>query len=371
VVETPIQDDVMTDVISRRTVLSGVAAAGVATTLAKPALAQASRPVKFTLAWLAQGSSAFAYIGKEKGFFKQRGIDLQISRGFGSLAAAQSVAAGQFEFGHVFAAPLILMVAKGLPLKSIGTIDYDGMMGVGVLGDGPIKTAKELAGVKIGTVPASAESPFFPAFASKVGFDIKSVDLVSVDPKVIERVLIDKEVAAITGVASSSLPVLLSRKVPARWLLYSSVGMPTAGGNIVTTPTIAKDAALCSAFMDAMMESVAFLVSNPQESADLFFKAVPEAALNADGKSFIEIGMGLHRFAIAKPPAIEHGLGWGDVKAYEGLTDLVMQYAASPDSKRPSVESWYTNDYAGHVKLTQAQWDKIVSEAQSYGRYLA
>ena len=359
----------MMDELSRRSLLGGTAAAG-ASLLCRPAAAQAMRPVKFTLSWLAQGSSAFVYVGREKGFFKKRGIDLQISRGFGSLAAAQAIAAGQFDFGLVIAAPLILMLTKGLPLKSIGTVDYDAMMGVGVLSEGPIKAPGDLGGVKVGTVPASAESPFFPAFAQKVGVDPKKVDLVNVDPKVLERVLIDKEVGAITGVASSTLPVLLSRKVAARWMLYSSVGMPTAGNNLVTTATIAKDTALCGAMMDAMMESIAFSIGNPQETAELFFKVVPEASLNADSKAFIEIGMGLHRFAIAKPPAIEHGFGWGDVAAYEGLTDLVMTYTAAPDSKRPPVESWYSNDYAGHVTLDKPTWEKIVADAQTYGKYL-
>ena len=360
----------MTTRLSRRTLIGTAAASAGVAAVCAPAIAQAMRPVKFTLAWLAQGTSAFAYVGREKGFFKKRNIDLQISRGFGSLAAAQAIAAGQFDFGLVIAAPLILMITKGLPLRSIGTLDYDAMMGVGVLNDSPIKTPAGLAGVKVGTVPASAESPFFPAFAEKVGVDLASVDLVSVDPKVVERVLIDRQVAAITGVASSSLPVLLSRKVPARWMLYSSVGMPTAGTNLVTTQTIIKDGALCGAMMDAMADSIAFTIANPQESADLFFKAVPEAALNADGKSFIEIGMGLHRFVIAKPPAIDDGLGFGDLKSYEGMTDLVMKYTAAPGSKRPPVESWYTNDYAGRVKLAKPAWDRIVADAAPYGNYL-
>ena len=139
------------------------------------------RTVKFTLAWLAQGSSAFLYAGREKGFFKSRGIDLQLSRGFGSLAAAQAIASGQFDFGIVIGAPLILMITKGLPLQSLGTFDYDAMMGVGVLANSDIKSPKELAGVKIGTVPASAESPFLPAFAQKVGVDPSKLDVVSVD----------------------------------------------------------------------------------------------------------------------------------------------------------------------------------------------
>ena len=359
----------MSDSLTRRAMLASTSGA-LATTVCKPALGQGLRPVRFTLSWLAQGTSAFLYAGREKGFFKARGLDLQISRGFGSLAAAQAIGAGQFDVGIVVGAPLILMVAKGLPLKAIATIDYDAMMGVGVLDDGRIKTPKDLVGHTVATVPASAESPFFPAYEQRVGVDPKGVNVVGVDPKILERLLATKEVDAITGVASSCLPVLLSRKAAVRWFLYSSAGIPTAGNTLVTTQATAADDGLCSALAEAVMESIYFTITSPEEAASLFFKAVPEAALNADGKSFIDIGMGLHRCAIAGAAAKANGLGWGDLKVYEAVTDLVMDYTAGPDSKRPDIGSWYTNKYVGKLKPTEAQWDAVAASAEPYARYL-
>jgi len=94
---------------------------------------------------------------------KARGLELEIARGFGSVAAAQTIAGGQFDFGIVAAPPLVLSVAKGLPLVSLATCDYDATMGVGVLADSAIKQPRDLAGKKIGAVPTSGEYPFFPA----------------------------------------------------------------------------------------------------------------------------------------------------------------------------------------------------------------
>src|SRR5467141_4769944 len=121
---------------------------------------------------------------------KARGIDFDIARGFGSMASAQTVAGGQFEFGIVAAPPLILSVAKGLPLIALATCDYDSTMGVGVLTDSPIQKPQDLAGKKIAAVPTSGEFPFFPAYARKVGLDMNSIEIVHVDNKVLERVLI-------------------------------------------------------------------------------------------------------------------------------------------------------------------------------------
>jgi NitT/TauT family transport system substrate-binding protein len=357
--------------ISRRTLLKAGAAISAASTFPLPAFAQV-RTVKYTLAWLAQGTSAFHYAGKEKGFFRSRGIDLQISRGYGSLAAAQAIAAGQFDIGYVYSAPLILMIAKGLPLRSIAVADYDATMGVGVLGDSGIKSPRDLAGKKLATVPTSAESPFFAAYAERAGIDTAKIEMVGVDAKVAERVLSDKQVDAMTGIATSSLPVLLSRKVPVRWMLYSATGMKTYGGHIVTTPgVLEKDPGLCAAVVEGLAESLAFTLTNSEEAAELFFKAVPEAGLNASARDFIRIGMGLHRCVMAKPEAMEHGFGWGDPAVCEFTTDLVMKYNAAPDMARPVVENWFTNKFAGAVKLTPAQWTAVEASTNEFKDYLS
>ncbi len=357
--------------LSRRRLMQLGAAGAAAGAFPMPALA-ATRTVKFTLPWLAQGTSTFPFVGKEQGLFSKRGIDLQISRGYGSLPAAQAIASGQFDYGLVISAPLVLMIAKGLPLKGLATIDYDAMMGVGVLDSGTIKAPADLVGKKMATVPASAESPFFAAYAQRVGIDPKAVNIIDVDPKLAERTLASGQVDAMTGVASSSLPVLLSQSHPAKWMLYSSAGMPTCGTEIVTTQTtLDGDPGLAAAMVDGLLESVAFTLTQPDESADIFFKAVPEAGLTAGARDFIRIGMGLHRYAVAKPLATEHGLGWGDPKVYEAMTDLVMTYLSAPDMQRPVVDSWYSNKYAGNVKLSPEQWAKISEGVGEYQKYLS
>src|SRR6266478_3189784 len=173
---------------TRRGFLGQAAALAGSAFLPMPVIA-APRNVKFTLAWLATGSQLYVYVARAKGMMKARGIDLDIACGFGSMAAAQTIAGGQFEFGIIAAPPLALSVVKGLPLIALATCDYDSTMGVGVLADSPIQKPQDLAGKKIGAVPTSGEFPFFLAYAKKVGLDMASVDLVHVDNKVLERLL--------------------------------------------------------------------------------------------------------------------------------------------------------------------------------------
>ena len=87
--------------LTRRRLVGTIAGAGAAAAAGwfpRPAIAQAVK-VRYTLSWLPTGQYAYIYAARQLGYFSKRGIDLDISRGYGSMAAIQAVATGQFEMG--------------------------------------------------------------------------------------------------------------------------------------------------------------------------------------------------------------------------------------------------------------------------------
>ncbi len=354
--------------ISRRGVLAGAAAGTLL--LPRPGITQ-PRTVKFTLAWLAQGSFAYVYVARAKGIMKARGIDFDIARGFGSMASAQAVAGGQFDFGIVAAPPLILSVAKGLPLIALATCDYDATMGAGVLDSSPIVKPQDLAGKKIASVPTSGEFPFFPAYAVEVGLAANSIEFVHVDNKVLEQVLMEKQVDAITSFALGSASAMLSKGVQSRWMLYSAAGIRNDGQTITTQKkTLESDPVLCEAVTSGLLEALAFSLTDLEESLELFRKEVPEMALNPSAKEFARIGLGMWQHGIDRPEAREHGLGWSNAASYAETTDLVMQYLNSPGMQRPQTDALFTNRFAGKLKLTEADWAGVRQRVAEFDKYL-
>ena len=338
--------------------------------LPMPAIAEPHN-VKFTLAWLAQGNCVYVFVARAK-TMKPRGIDLEIARGFGSMASAQGIATGQFEFGIVAAPPLILSVAKDLPLIALATCDYDSTMGVGALDDSPILKPQDLAGKKVASVPTSGEFPFFPAYAEKVGLDAKSIEFVHVDNKVLERVLMEKQVDAITSFALGSASTMLSKGVSSRWMLYSAAGIRNHGQTVATQrKTLETDPWLCEAISDGLLEALAYTLSNPQDSLELFRKEVPEMALNPSSKEFARIGLGMWQHGIDRPEAHQHGLGWSDPAAFTETTDLVMRYLMEPGAKRPDPEAIFTNRFASKIKLGAPEWADIRARVSEFDKYLS
>ena len=65
---------------------------------ATPALAQDK--VRFQTDWIPSGEHAMYYGGWQKGIFAAEGIDITITRGYGSGDTVTKLAGGGFEFGH-------------------------------------------------------------------------------------------------------------------------------------------------------------------------------------------------------------------------------------------------------------------------------
>jgi len=85
--------------LSRRRILcaAGVAASGIAAP--RLVFAQNRKAVQFTLPWVAEGSNLFTFVAKGMGFWEKHGLDVEIARGSGSVAAAQAIGEARFDFG--------------------------------------------------------------------------------------------------------------------------------------------------------------------------------------------------------------------------------------------------------------------------------
>ncbi|MBP7564425.1 MAG: ABC transporter substrate-binding protein [Burkholderiaceae bacterium] len=359
---------------SRRSVLAAGGAALLGATaagLSMPAFAQ-RRTVKLTLPWLAEGASAYIYVAKELGYFSKRGIDLQISRGFGSVTAAQTIAAGKFDIGTVGSPTQVMSVAQGLPLMGLGVIEYDASMGLGLPVDSPIKKPTDLMGKRIGGVPTSAEAPFFPAFCKLAGIDMSKLSMVQLDPKVRERALIDKQVDAVLGMAGSILPVILAQGAKAKFMLFKTAGIQTYGNTItVQKKFYESDPALCEVLVDAMMEGLRYTLLNPEEANQILHKAVPELSLTPGGKMLTAMGMGIQKLGFNQDEPKRNGLGWGDPKIFDSMASLVMEYVDKPGMVKPTADQLFTNRFTGRVKLTAAEWATVEEGTKAYRPLLA
>ena len=352
--------------VDRRHFLKAAAAGAAASTLPARIYAQTPRKVTFMQAWLPDGSNMFIYAAKNRGLYKKRGIDLEISRGFGSVAASQAVGSGKFDFGMAAVAAGVQQTAKGLEVVHMGTAHYDSTMGIAVLADSPIKTPKDLEGRKLGSTVTSGEYPFLPLFAKNAGLDLSKVQRVQLDAQVRNRALLSKEVDAISAFAGSSIPSLAAQGVDTRFISYSKHGVGLYGLALMTqAKRYAEDPALCQAVVEASLEGLAFALNNPDEALAAFGAELKEMAMTKTGLDQIRIGFGMYALTSLKPEA-KKGLGWQDPASIQKQVDMVMEFVAEKGDKRPELEKVYTNRFASGVKLTDAEWSAAEKRFAKY-----
>jgi NitT/TauT family transport system substrate-binding protein len=364
----------MTRYISRRNLLQGSAAGAcalAASLFPRPALAQGAAKVTFTTSWLPEGPNLFAYVARDKGFWKNAGLDVSVARGSGSGAAAQAVSANRFDFGMAATPTVIIQAAKKLPITCIGQINYDALMGVGVLAGSAVKTPKDLEGKKLGASVTSGEYPFMPLYAEKAGFDWSKVQIVQVDGKVRERALAEKQVDAISAFATSTIPTLASIGTPVRFLLFSNAGINFYGQSLTTQPErVEKDPNLCAALVAGAMEAIKFTMTNFDEALEIFLKANSEIAISASGKTYTQIGLGLTNVTNLVPEVKEHGFGWADAAKVSAMANLVVKYGAGEGSAKPDLSTLFTNQFAGKVKFTPADLASAEANAAPFAKYV-
>lgn len=245
---------------------AGLAAMMLGLAMIQPAAAQT--PVKFTLDWVFQGPTSPFLVALEKGYYKAEGLDVTMDPGQGSAGAVQRVASGAYQIGFADVNSLIEFNAKN-PGKEILAVfmAYDfPPFGVYALKKGPIKSAKDLEGRKLGAPVFDASFRLFPAFAKKTGIDKAKVEHVNLTPQLREQSLVQGSVDFISGHYFSSILDLKARGVKLEDIVamtYSDAGMDVYGNGIIVSPEMAKDQKAVTGFIRATVKAWKDVIADP------------------------------------------------------------------------------------------------------------
>lgn len=79
----------------------------------------AVKPVKLSLNWFPQAENGGHYAAMEKGFYREKGLDVTIEPGGPGISSTQIVASGKADFGIGIADEVLLARDNGIPLVAI------------------------------------------------------------------------------------------------------------------------------------------------------------------------------------------------------------------------------------------------------------
>src|SRR5205823_11217516 len=167
--------------------------------------ARADDKVQFRLNWILYGFHTPFYLGLERGYYKEEGIDLTIGEGQGSVRAVQTVGVKGDTFGLSDGGSVIAGVSKGAPV-SVMAVTNSSPYAVTVRNDGSIKTLKDLEGKTIASAPGEAGLALLPALLKRNGVDGDKVKILRVEGAGKMVAIAEKRVEAIeSGLDNQSL----------------------------------------------------------------------------------------------------------------------------------------------------------------------
>ena len=248
-------------------------------TFAGTALAQPKDKIVLMLNWFVYGEHAPFFLGKERGYFEQEGIDLQIQEGRGSGATVQAVAAGSVDLGYADVGVMMKAASRGAPVKTIGVLLQSTPNAVISPADRNIKTAKDLIGKTIALTPGDAVTPMWPMYLSKVGVTERQFKTVAGDAQVKMNAVTHRQADALLGSITEQgvrMPGIVNQ--PVNMLRFSDAGITVvANGIIAKAGTLGPRGELYKRFMKAATRSVEDSIKDPSEAIAAMFKAYPSA----------------------------------------------------------------------------------------------
>ena len=245
----------------------------------KPKIAEEKplEKITFTLDWTPNTNHTGIYVAKDKGYFKEEGLDVDIIQP-GQNTADQLVASGKAQFGIGYQEGVTLARLQGLPLVSIAAVIQHNTSAFASPSSKNIKTPKDFEGKKYAGWGSPIEEATLKALMDKYNADIKKVTILT------------------TG--SADFFATTEKDADFAWIFYGWDGIASKVKNkpidyillkdedkaldyytpviITNEKNITEKSDLVKRFIKAAAKGYSYAEKNPEDSAQILLKNAPE-----------------------------------------------------------------------------------------------
>lgn len=318
-----------------------VAACSAISVLLVSSAAFAQEKIVVLMNFTIQGDHGPFYMAKDRGYFKEAGLDVDIQRGFGSGDTVKKIVAGAADIGFADPVPVIQAVAEGQQVKAIMGGYMQEPCALYATAEGAnIKSPKEMEGRSIGGPPGDICIVLLQPVMERAGADFSKVKVQNMD-------------------APTRIPLLAAGRIDAagsfseKEVLFDKA-IKAAGKTMVTWPyskyiekysvmtiagpkMLAKPEALRK-FTLALLRGYEDAIKDPAAAAATILKAHPEF-----DRDYIEASARTIDRVVWDPTTKSKGLGVLDARKMQSTIDLTAKYWKLP--KQPAPAEVFTNEF--------------------------
>jgi len=242
---------------------------GLALLSAAPAV-QAGEKFTVLLDWFVNPDHAPLFVALEKGFFKERGLDVELIAPSNPNDPPKLVAAGKADLAVSYQPQHHMHVDEGLPLVRVATLVATPLNSLVVLADGDIKDIGDLKGKSIGYSVGGFEEILLKVMLEKEGLGLDDVKLINVNFSLSPSLISGRADAVIGAFRNFELNQMDIEKKPGHAFFVEEYGVPAYDELILVANRKNLDDKNLRTFIDGLEAGVQFLVNHPEESWKLF-----------------------------------------------------------------------------------------------------
>ncbi len=264
-----------------------------------------------------------AYVAKEKGFFQEQGLDVDIQHSAGGSQHVQLLVSGQVQFTTADAANVLQRIADpGLPLVAIALIGQTGQQGWVTLADSGLDDPADWKGKTVGyrsTIP-----PDLLAILEAHGMTLDDVEEVNIGyqpPQLLTEGRVD-----VYPVFLSNEPDTIRRKLGKEVNIFraSDYGMPTLGLTYLTTEDYMQEhPETVERFLKAVLYGIEWARDNRDEAIDIVLKYAP-----GEEREHQRFMLDRELEAAESEVTRDTGLGWQTEQQWQSLSDALVEFGA-------------------------------------------
>lgn len=310
-------------------------------------VAVAADDVRLRLNWMYYGSHAGFALGKDMGFYKDAGINLDIRSGNGSSSAHRLVANGDSDFAYGSCGAMVTLASQGAPLVSVAVIDAMGSEAILVRPDSGVTDIMDLKGKKLLTTANAGVNTFFPIVLKNAGLTEADINITNVpDGALVSSYLqgAGDAVGILGGIDDKPSEIKANGGAEPVVFPYSDYGVNQVGYCIsVHSDMVKNNPDLVKRFVQATVKSYTEAEKNPDSAidsmADIVGGTMAEDQGKAQARAVLDVTLGL----LYSGANSDKKLGLNVASDWAGMVNLMKTYNDLDPKADPA--SFYTNDF--------------------------
>jgi NitT/TauT family transport system substrate-binding protein len=293
--------------------------------------------------WSASQYYSSLLIGKEKGFYREVGLDPNFTEGSGSGSSVQLIASNGADLGVFIASGAVIRaVAQGAPVKMVAATLPSNPICVFSKKESALTSAKDLVGKTIGIPPGTEQEQLWPAVLKLNGLKPSDINVVSIAASALPAAL---KMDRVDGYISytTSVPLLRANGLEVHPLLLSDLGVVYAPGEgiVASEKTLSERPDMVRAFLAASRKTLNYALEHPEETAEAGLKAFPDKMQKETAMGMLEVMLGLMKGSLSNGDIIE--LFRMKEENWANTAKLLSEYAGL--EKAPPPDAYFTNEF--------------------------